>query len=267
MLGRLPSKNFVAAVVLALGFAPGVHFSPANAQQNSTPAPSQARPSVQAPPSGPQLRRPGGDQYSRFRLDAMSRLTDPAVHVDRYRQTLEFAQCASRVSPRRVASLLNQPPASPAERRAANSLMRFAPGCLGHSLVISTRLLRGAAAEAALENYRSADPDAAKTIDSARLEKFFAATPDSDKVKDEGALQLARYAQCQVMLAPGLTRKLLEEKPDSREEKTLRDKLVEISAPCGRMVARTDLAGLLHRSYLAEALYHWTRSNGESSLS
>src|SRR5690606_18457206 len=187
--------------------------------------------------------------------------------LDNYRRTVTFAECAQRVSPTRVASLLEQPLATPEERRAANSLIRFAPGCLGNSVLVSTRFLRGAAAEAVLEGYRSGDPDTAREINSTRMENFLEATPGTGREKDKTAIALTRLTQCQVMFAPGLARKLLHVRPDSEDEGALRKKLAEGTAMCGQVETKSELAWLIHRSYLAEALYHWTRSAGASKRS
>jgi hypothetical protein len=215
------------------------------------------------------LPRPSADDEMRRRweFDAQRMIGDQANLLDRYRSTVTFAECAQRVSPTRVASLLEKPLDSPEERRAANSLIRFAPGCLGNSVMVSTRLLRGAAAEAALEGYRLGDPDTAKEISSTRMENFLGATPGTGKEKDKTALALTRLTQCQVMFAPGLSRKLLDTPPESKDEDAIRSRLVEGTAMCGQVEATNDLSWLIHRSYLAEALYHWTRSGGVSKRS
>jgi hypothetical protein len=208
------------------------------------------------------------DELSRrWQFDAARKMEDQVQLSRRYRQTVEFAECAQRIVPTRVASLLEQPLGSPGERRAANTLIRFAPGCLGNSVLVSTRLLRGAAAEALLESYRVGDPDTVKEISSTRMENFLEATPVSDGEKDETSVALTRLTQCQVLLAPGLARKLLDLEPDSAEEAAIRTQLAEGTSVCGQVEAKSDLAWLIHRSYLAEALYHWTRSAGGYSRS
>lgn len=196
----------------------------------------------------------------------MGRLSEQGSGEGRYRIARRFADCAQRVSPRRVAALLEKPVASPAERRAANSLMRFAPGCLAQPIVISISMLRGAAAEAVLAGFRNADPQVSTTVESSRLAEFFAAAPDLAG-GDDGAARIVRFTQCQVVFAPGLVRSVLAEEPDSAAEKKLRVRLSEATALCGSTDLGAQEAALIHRSYLAEALYHWTRSGGEGAHS
>lgn len=249
----------VTAAVLAIG------ASSALAQQS---APPPAAPTPMPPP--PMILPPPGpndEMRRRWEFDAQRMIGGQAELTERYRHTVTFAECAQRVSPTRVASLLEKPLDSAEERRAANSLIRFAPGCLGSSIMVSTRLLRGAAAEAVLEGYRSGDPDTVKEISSTRMENFLEATPGTGGERDKTALALTRMTQCQVMFAPGLSRKLLNTKPESKDEGEARTRLVEGTAMCGQIDATSDHAWLVHRSYLAEALYHWTRSAGGFSRS
>ena len=248
----------LAVSLLVLGALPAWGQQPANPAPTPTPAPM--------PP--PMFERPRmTDETSRrWQFDAARKMEDQVNFARRYRQTVQFAECAQRIVPTRLASLLEQPLGSPGERRAANTLIRFAPGCLGNSVLVSTRLLRGAAAEAVLESYRSGDPDKVKEISSTRMENFLEATP-TDEEKDETSVALTRLTQCQVLFAPGLARKLLDLEPDSAEEGSARSQLVEGTAMCGQVEAKSDLAWLIHRSYLAEALYHWTRSAGGFSRS
>jgi hypothetical protein len=248
----------VGAAMLAAGLCP------AAAQQTPTPSPAPAPPPPQIVVPRPW---PNDEINRRWQFDAAQKLHDQADLSKRYRQSVSFAECAQRVSPSRLANLLEQPLASPGERRAANTLIRFAPGCLGNSVLVSTRLLRGAAAEAALEGFRLADPDQATTINSARMDDFLEATPALEREKDETAVALTKLTQCQVLFAPGLARKVLDAEPDTEEETDIRARLAEGTTMCGRVDARSHFAWLIHRSYLAEALYHWTRSGGSSSRS
>lgn len=249
----------LAAALMMLGTSPAWGQQPSNPAPTPTPAP-MPQPMFQRPVLTDELAR-------RWQFDAARKMEDQVHFGRRYRDTLQFAECAQRITPARVASLLDKPLGSPAERRAANLLIRFAPGCLGNSVLVSTRLLRGAAAEAVLETFRVVDPDKAREVSSTRMESFFGATPASDGEKDETAVALARLTQCQVLFAPGLARKLLDVEPGSNDEEGFRSQLVEGTPMCGKVEAKSDLAWLIHRSYLAEALYHWTRSAGGSSRS
>jgi hypothetical protein len=257
-LRRNLASGFAAAALLTGGFAP------LSAQSGPPPGPAPAPTPAPAPQMVSPRGLPQGELDSRWQFDAAQKLGEQANLFNRYRQAVTFAECAQRVTPSRVANLLAQPIASASERRAANSLMRFAPGCLGDSVLLSTRLLRGAVAEAVLEDYKLAEPDRAREINSTRMNDFLEATPAAEREKDETAKALAKLTQCQVMLAPGLARKLLDVAPETRAEVDLRGELAEGTALCGRVEAQSEIAWLVHRSYLAEALYHWTRSGGSA---
>jgi len=259
MLVRRETAIWAAGVVALSSLALA---APVAAQQTPTPTPAPAPlPLPTVPPSD------RDEMMRRWQFDAANKMQDQANLVSQYRQTVTFAECAQRIAPSRLMNLLDQPLGSPAERRAANTLIRFAPGCLGNTMLVSTRLLRGAAAEAVLENYRTPDPDQAREIQSERMESFLAATPDPTDLKDETAVGLTKLTQCQVLFAPGLSRKLLDTQPESKDEGAVRAKLVEGTTMCGQVEAVNDLSWLIHRSYLAEALYHWTRSSAGFSQS
>ncbi|WP_305096161.1 hypothetical protein [Croceibacterium aestuarii] len=81
------------------------------------------------------------------------------------------------------------------------------------------------------------------------------------------ARALSKHTQCEVLLAPGLARKVVDAAPDSADEEKLREQLAKETEACGEIEVDSKLAGLIHRSYLAETLYHWTRSNGDSDKS
>jgi hypothetical protein len=256
------AQTAIAAIAATLIVA-AVPVGEARAQNAPPPTPTPMPippPIIERPPQTDELSR-------RWQFDARRMMEEQANLANRYRQTVEFAECAQRITPTRLATLLNQPLGTSQERRAADVLIRFAPGCLGNTMLVSTRLLRGAAAEAVLESYRSSDPDTAKEISSTRMENFLEATPGTGNEKDKTAVALTKMTQCQVLFAPGLARKLMDTKPDSDDEAALRGQLVEGTPMCGQVDAKNDFAWLIHRSYLAEALYHWTRSAGGFSRS
>lgn len=258
------------AHLLAIGaFSLLMAVQPAASQQTS---PAQTPPSTrpappQIPPPMPNPAMQHGELLRRWQYDATMKLREQADLFKTYRKAISFAECAQRVAPSRIADLLGQPLASSGERRATNSLIRFAPGCLGNSVVLSTRLLRGAVAEAVLENYRLADTATAREIQSDRMEAFLEATPGASAMTDETVLALTKMTQCQVLFAPGLARKVLDTMPESDAESESLEKLTDGARLCGRIEGKNHLATLVHRSYLAEALYHWTRSSGDSSKS
>ncbi|MXO59576.1 hypothetical protein GRI89_08480 [Altererythrobacter salegens] len=241
-------------------------FGIAQAQvAGQTPPPDQ--PSRPEPPPlifVPDYTR--AETLRRQEFDFHNKLMQQETRLSNYRMAREFADCAERISPGRVAALLNKPLASSAERRAAYSLMRFAPGCLGQSVYVSIPLLRGAVAEAALHDVQIADPKVATQIDSERVRQFSGATPGNEEGQEEIAA-FSRFTQCQVLLAPGLVRDLLGEDPASTGEKSLRGKLADATKACGNPIGSDEEAAVVHRSYLAEALYHWTRSGENKGAS
>lgn len=256
---RTALTSTACALLVALSAAPAF----AQSGGSSPPPPPPPPPPVLLPP--PPSDFP--DRARRDGLDATRLLVEGQNYGDRYRKTIDFATCVHRTSPERLQRFLQQPVGSASERRSARSLLRFAPGCSSRGFVASVRFLRGASSEVILGNLGAQDPEQAKTVQSDRAERFFANIPDSSGEKDAGARALAAFTQCQVLLAPGLARRVIEAKPDSADETRLRRQLLEVTPSCGSIKISGPLAGVTYRSYLAEALYHWTRSAAQGSLS
>ncbi|ANU08098.1 hypothetical protein [Paraurantiacibacter namhicola] len=249
---RAGRASFAAIAAVLMGMA-----GPALAQSSGgtpTPTPAPMPPPLPAPPTTFQ------DFEQRNSLDASRMLTGGSGYREQYTKSLGFTDCVQRVTPKRLERFLRQPIGSSAERRAASALLRSAPGCSSRSFVVSVRFLRGAASETILQNYASPDIDRAGTLDSERIERFMAYNPAISDRNDPDVRALARYTQCQVMVAPGLARKLILADHGSDEEKALREQIASVTGMCGTMEAKNDLAAVTYRSYLAEALYHWTRS-------
>jgi hypothetical protein len=111
--------------------------------------------------------------------------------------------------PERLATLLEKPISSRAEELAADRLLRFSGACPGGRLSVSPRMLRGAAAEVILENFAAPAPDRVTHINTAQVSDFAAASPPVDQVRDRFSQDVQTFVECQVVLAPGLARKLI----------------------------------------------------------
>lgn len=232
----------------------------------------------------PQSSQPGAPPPSRppiIRQPLHVPLSDPRARADRpgmldggmegvaslYEDTLEFARCMQRLRPQRLATLLEKPLSSRAEELAADRLLRFSGSCPGGRLQISARMLRGAAAEAILENFAAAAPDRATHINTAQVSDFAAASPPVDRVRDRTSQDVQTFVECQVVLAPGLARKLITARPGSPEADDAAQELIAATGLCGSFHTQGGPAQIAYRSYLAEALYHWTRATASHRLS
>jgi hypothetical protein len=150
-----------------------------------------------------------------------------------YERTLELARCMRRSHPQRLAALLEKPVSSRAEDLAADRLLRFSGSCPGGNLRISSRMLRGAAAEAILENFAAQVPDRVTHINSAQVSDFAAAVPPVDEVRDRTSQDVRTFVGCQIVLAPGLARDLIAADPGSAKADEAAKELISSTTVCG----------------------------------
>jgi hypothetical protein len=225
----------------------GVQAAPA-----PTPAPPPAPPSYVGPPVGSAFNR------NDFRA-ILPRNPLPLTEV--YGQALDIARCVARSHPELLSELLNKTVSSRAEQLAAEKVLRSGRTCpvAIPDLLVPTRLLRGAAAEAVLGTIATPEPDVAKVANSSRVADFYKAMPKVDRVRDTTSDDVQKIVECQIILAPGLVRKLIESTPGSTQSDSLRQRVGDVTTACGAIVTADKRYELLYRTYLAEALYHWTR--------
>jgi hypothetical protein len=231
----------------------------------------------QAPPVGagnPPPTRPPVTRVPRVRpaeprlpLDRPTLIDDGSAVVSLYKSTLEFVRCRERSHPRLLAALLEKPVASHAEASAVDRLLRLTSGCPGGRLEVSARMLRGAAAETILENFAVPAPDRATQINSAQVADFATAMPAVDRVRDRNSEDILRFVECQVVLAPGLARNLVSAVPGSNEADNAATQLIAATSRCGVIEARGRPSQIAYRSFLAEAVYHWTRASASGQFS
>lgn len=254
VLQRMTRRDLCAnlAVALVLASQPSVTL----AQSNAGPAPGTAAPSPSPRTMvgpGPVSAFPQGD----FDLGAMRSSQLAATEV--YAQTVKFARCVERTHPEKLQRLLEKAISSRAESFAAQAMLHREHECLAPDSPVGPRLLRGAAAEAMLENLATPDPDVARVANTDRVKKFHLAMPKVDGVRDTTSADVQKVIECQVVLAPGLSRKLVDAVPGSLESDRLRHRIAEATGRCGEIVAVGLTYEIVYRTYLAEALYHWTR--------
>jgi hypothetical protein len=194
-------------------------------------------------------------------------IEDGMAVVSLYKSTLQFARCIERSRPRLLAALLEKPVSSHAEALAVERLLRLTSGCPGGKLQVSARMLRGAAAESILENFEVAAPDRATQINSAQVADFMAAMPSVDRMRDRNSEEVQKFVECQVLLAPGLARNLVIAVPGSREASDAATQLIAATGRCGTIETHGSPLQIAYRTYLAEALYHWTRASASSRYS
>lgn len=191
--------------------------------------------------------------------------TDGAATL--YQSTLDFARCMQHTRPERLATLLEKPISSRAEELAADRLLRFSGACPGGRLSVSPRMLRGAAAEVILENFAAPAPDRVTHINTAQVSDFAAASPPVDQVRDRFSQDVQTFVECQVVLAPGLARKLITTAPGTTGADEAAKELIAATGRCGSFHTQRGPVQIAYRSYLAEALYHWTRATASNRLS
>jgi hypothetical protein len=249
---RLRFASALAAFALcaptsALAVQAGGQASPA-----PTPAPPPAPPTYVGPPVGSAFHRED------FRT-VLPRDPPPLTQV--YAQALDIARCVQRTHPEVLRELLDKAVSSRAERLAAERVLRSGRTCPVPipDLSVPTRLLRGAAAEAFLGTIATPEPDVAKVANSTRVADFYKAMPKVDRVRDTTSGDVQTIVECQIILAPGLARKLIESVPGSAESDRLRQHVGDVTTACGTVVTADKRYELIYRTYLAEALYHWTR--------
>jgi hypothetical protein len=246
------------AIALCLQSAPGVAQTPSTQQG----APPPSRPPITVHPLNVPPAAPTGLADRPGMFDG----GDGDV-VSLYESALEFARCMQRSRPQRLATLLEKPLSSRAEELAVDRLLRFSGTCPGGRLQISARMLRGAAAEAILENFAAAAPDRVTHINTAQVSDFVAASPPVDRVRDHTSQDVQTFVECQIVLAPGLARKLITAAPGTNEADNAAEELIAATKLCGSFHTQGGPVQLAYRSYLAEALYHWTRATASHRLS
>jgi hypothetical protein len=249
---------------LALAFVAGASWilpAPVSAQQ--TPPPGATKP----PPMRPPMRIPRMLLEPRQALDRPTLLEDGTVVVARYKSALELTRCMGRAHPRRHAAQQEKPVSSHAEDLAVDRLLRLTSGCPGGRLVVSARLLRGAAAESILENFAVPAPDRATQINTARVADFTTAMPAVNRTRDRNSEAVQGFVECQVVLAPGLARNLVSAVPGSKAADEAATRLIAATTPCGAIEAQGDPSQIAYRSFLAEAVYHWTRAGASGQFS
>lgn len=230
---------------------------------------SAAQPGAQPSPRPPLIRQPlyvppADPRGLTDRPSVLDGGIDDAVSL--YESTLELARCLQRSRPQRLAALLKKPVSSRAEELAVDRLLRFSGSCPGGRLRISARMLRGAAAEAILENFATPAPDRVKHLNSAQISDFASALPPVDRIRDRTSAEVQKVVECQVVLAPGLARKLITAAPGSHKADNAAEELIAATSRCGVLRPRAGRLQIAYRSYLAEALYHWTRATASHRL-
>lgn len=194
-------------------------------------------------------------------------LKDTEAYTQDYRDALRLVRCVERYHPKQVRRLLKTKISSWAEARSAGDLLSFSGGCGGADLNVSIRILRGAAAEAMLDNLVTADPDRATVVNAARAKAFDEIMPDVDHARDKHSEVIEHLVECEVVLAPGLARKLVATAPGSSAEDRARQAIVSASPACGSVDAPTGAGQLVYRIYLAQALYAWSLVGPPSNYS
>lgn len=91
--------------------------------------------------------------------------------------------------------------------------------------------------------------------------------PSVDRARDRNSADVQRFIECQIVLAPGLARKLTSAVPGSSEADASAAQLISATTPCGKIEVEEGPLQIAYRSFLAEALYHWTRATASSSFS
>jgi hypothetical protein len=91
--------------------------------------------------------------------------------------------------------------------------------------------------------------------------------PAVDRVRDRNSEDILRFVECQVVLAPGLARNLVSAVPGSNEADNAATQLIAATSRCGVIEARGRPSQIAYRSFLAEAVYHWTRASASGQFS
>lgn len=250
-------KTLIKTMILACACA-GLAV-PANAIPVSGGAPvrSGSTPAPTPPPPPIMPRIP----YGTWRGPIERRLPilkDAQAYTQDYQDALRVARCVQRYHPRQMRQFLKTKISSWTEARAAGDVLVFAGGCGGDDLSVSIRILRGAAAEAMLDNLATADPDRSTVVSAGRAKAFDETMPEVDRARDKDSEGIQQLVECQVMLAPGLARKLIRTTPGSNEEDRSRTAIVSASPACGSVDVPSTAGQLVYRIYLAQALYAWS---------
>ena len=145
--------------------------------------------------------------------------------------------------------------------------MASANGCGGEGIATTVPILRGAAAEAMLDNLATADPDKATVVNAGRAAAFEQTMPKVDTRWDKQSAAVQHLVECQVILAPGLARKLMQTEPGSAAEDRSRAAIVSASQACGGVNVPSDAGQLIYRIYLAQAVYAWSLVGSPSRYS
>lgn len=250
-MNRLTKIALISCGCACLAFpaaaSPMLGASPRGATATPTPAP--------APPSTPTV------PYGVWRNQMQRRwpiLKEPEAFTQDYRDALRVVRCVQKYHPKQVRQLLKTKISSWAEARSAGDVLSLSGGCGGDDLNVSIRILRGAAAEAMLDNLATADPDRATVVSAARAKAFDETLPDIDRARDKESQGIQHLVECQVVLAPELARRLMHTSPGSPEEDRSREAIIAASPGCGAVSAPSDAGQLVYRIYLAQALYAWS---------
>jgi hypothetical protein len=247
------AKLALFALVLASLACPAA-ASPLQGRGGTSLAPVHPPP---PPPGHVPFRMPVDPRRLQVRPDWSALEQLQTVNSD-YQDALRIVRCVKQYRPRQIRRFLKTKISSWAESRAAGELLSFSGGCNSDDLDISIRILRGAAAEAMLDNLATADPDRASVISAGRAKAFDELMPDVDRARDKLSEGLQHLVECQVVLAPGLARKMIRTAPGSSDEDRMRQAIESASPACGTVNVPTVAGQLIYRIYLAQALYAWS---------
>lgn len=250
------SLIFALAGTLAFATAAAAQTPPRQGTPTPTPRPIPHMPRVDRYPSVARS----------FMLDRAT--FDSAAQMRRsYRSASSFVGCANRMGAKQLGALLDQVPGSTEEKRTVGDLVDRYRVCAIGTAYTPVAILRGAAAEVLdADRKGTALPKMARTLDVERYRKFSAAAPVSaSKDLTDPVLRLQRVAQCHAVLAPGLSRDVLARKQGSIAEKDAFKKLYQTAPACGGPIWPSRISLPYQRAMLAEAVYHWTRSNAAPS--
>lgn len=180
----------------------------------------------------------------------------PDAANEAYRAALQFAECAARVNPKGVASILSRDANSAAESAALANFARRHGSCVRSRQRTVPLLIRGALAETLWrQSGAPVNPTRRTSIAITDVEAFIAAKPTAERVAKSGTLALGWIARCQVLAMPSLSAAVLTAPPASPQERAAADALYGKSQTCG---VTTGLGATLVpyvRAVLADAFY------------
>lgn len=233
---------------LALAFA----AAPAQAQTAPKPVPVPRPPVIPAPST---MRPPMLSNLSPLDLAVLSNRRSSA---NAYQFTRDFVTCARRRD-EHGDRLLKSDVGSVAERRAIGSLTVRHRRCIRRAQPVTVGFIRGAFAEA--ETLSSFVMPSGRQLDIDRYRKFAADVPALTAENDAGLTRVIEAGRCQAVLAPQAVLAVLNSRAGTLEETRAIDAVFAAAPNCGGRRRPTHVLGIVHRGILAEALYHWLRSD------